>query len=267
VTYPLAIVNPPRSPVSVKPSQDVRMISDRYGVQVPVPPPAVAPVEPEPEPTLGFGSASSAYITPGTLSKGLKDPANPATKPSLSIMTLQSTLRYTKAISIAADPQLVQLWIESLNESINPEHYAALTRMDPDDPELNALERFVVKIALSDGRDFSQITSAETQAAWALARSKFNTKVAAKGLRNYDDIHHAALKSLFPQAAFDPANLYPISREIHGWLHTMYGGGTYNSRVMPTSYIETLVPGASISPDGKCVVMPDGRIYPVGPDF
>src|SRR4029450_1723079 len=49
----------------------------------------------------------------------------------------------------------------------------------------------------------------------------------------FDAIHHGRLKSLFPAAAFDPRNLYPIAKDLHDVIHEVLSGGTgrYDKRI------------------------------------
>ena len=102
----------------------------------------------------------------------------------------------------------------------------------------NAFQRYLQKLADSGG-DFSQITSTDVSDAWDVVRSKFNAKYKAKyGGKDYDDIHHDLFKSLFPEYAFDPANLYPMIKIEHKWIHDILSGGRMNYSLLENRYLD-----------------------------
>jgi hypothetical protein len=174
-------------------------------------------------------------LEPGQVSEGIHAPGGTA-KPAISLHNRQALKRYLGIHSLADDPELLEMWVKSVEEAATSRNLTAIRKGGREYRAQNDFQRLLQRIARSEG-DFTHIDNSEIAKAWAVVRRRFNEKYKRRfGAKDYDDLHHDKLKSIFPESAFDPRNLYPMVKDEHSWIHDILSGGMKDFSRMEDMY-------------------------------
>jgi len=181
---------------------------------------------------------SGPHISPGNATTGIHTAASVQAKATVGLTNRAALRKYLGATtSLAGDSEVKDLWLESINDAAISGNKRAGANWVPK----NDLQRYLDKLSKSGG-NFSAITNADVKAAWKTVTERFRNKYIAKfgqdAWDKFDDIHHEKLKSLFPEEAFNPANLYAVAKADHDLWHDVYSEGARDFSVMAPQFLE-----------------------------
>lgn len=179
---------------------------------------------------------SGPYISPSNATTAIHAAASADAKPTVALTNRAAIRKYLGATtSLADDPAVRDLWIESFNAAAIYGNTRAGANWRPK----NELQKYLDKLSKSGG-NFSGITNNDIEGAWGTVTGYFRKRYIAKFGQSawdaFDDIHHEKLKSLFPEEAFNPANLYPVAKADHDLWHNVYSEGAGKFGVMAPQF-------------------------------
>lgn len=178
---------------------------------------------------------SFEFIDPALLG-GSKRPSVDIRIFSKNFQSKEEIIEYLGVSSLRQNPEVADVWLNSL---VRAATYGN-TKTGMNYVAKNDFQRLLVKIADAKG-DFSKIDNEDVVKAWAnFTQSYFKKDFIARFGKDawdeFSDIHHANLKSLHPEQAFDPENLYLLEKIDHVLWHMIYGQGVENYSVMASQF-------------------------------